>query len=395
MGDCRQAVPFAVAQEKEEKMKELELYIHIPFCIQKCRYCDFLSGPADDASKYRYTKALIREIESLPEGRESIITTVFFGGGTPSVLPGEWTARILETLKKRFSFAADAEITTEANPGTVDKEKLRIWRESGINRISFGCQSSFHEELQMLGRIHTWEDFLESYALARERGFDNINIDLMSGLPGQKLKTWETTLHRAAELKPEHISAYSLIVEEGTPFASMNLDLPDEDTERMMYSRTREILAGYGYGRYEISNYALQGRECRHNIGYWIRTPYIGLGLGASSMFGSTRFTNTADMEEYLRNSAHPGRLRRNIEHLEKKDEIEETMFLGLRLARGVDKRRFEKTFGKTVREIYAPVLDKYIDLGLLKETEEAVFLTEDGISVSNAVMAEFLLDSY
>lgn len=283
MGDCRQAVPFAVAQEKEEKMKELELYIHIPFCIQKCRYCDFLSGPADDASKYRYTKALIREIESLPEGRESIITTVFFGGGTPSVLPGEWTARILETLKKRFSFAADAEITTEANPGTVDKEKLRIWRESGINRISFGCQSSFHEELQMLGRIHTWEDFLESYALARESGFDNINIDLMSGLPGQKLKTWETTLHRAAELKPEHISAYSLIVEEGTPFASMNLDLPDEDTERMMYSRTREILAGYGYGRYEISNYALQGRECRHNIGYWIRTPYIGLGLGASS----------------------------------------------------------------------------------------------------------------
>lgn len=247
----------------------------------------------------------------------------------------------------------------------------------------------------MLGRIHTWEDFLESYALARESGFDNINIDLMSGLPGQKLKTWETTLHRAAELKPEHISAYSLIIEEGTPFASMELDLPDEDTERMMYSRTREILAEYGYGRYEISNYALQGRECRHNIGYWIRTPYIGLGLGASSLIGSTRFTNTADMEEYLRNSADPVRLRRNVEHLEKKDEIEETMFLGLRLARGVDKRRFEKTFGITVREIYAPVLDKYIDLGLLKETEEAVFLTEDGISVSNAVMAEFLLDSY
>lgn len=376
-------------------MKELELYIHIPFCIQKCRYCDFLSGPADDASKYRYTKALIREIESLPEGRDSMITTVFFGGGTPSVLPGEWTARILETLKKRFLFAADAEITTEANPGTVDKEKLRIWRESGINRISFGCQSSFNEELRMLGRIHTWEDFLESYALARESGFDNINIDLMSGLPGQKLKTWETTLHRAAELKPEHISAYSLIVEDGTPFASMKLELPDEDTERMMYSRTREILAGYGYGQYEISNYALQGKECRHNIGYWIRTPYIGLGLGASSLAGSTRFTNTADMEEYLRNSDHPERLRRNIEHLEKKDEMEETMFLGLRLMRGVDKRRFEQTFGTTVREIYAPVLDKFIALGLLKETADAVFLTENGISVSNAVMAEFLLDSY
>lgn len=247
----------------------------------------------------------------------------------------------------------------------------------------------------MLGRIHTWEDFLMSYALARESGFDNINIDLMSGLPGQSLKAWETTLRRAAGLKPEHISAYSLIVEEGTPFASMELDLPDEETERMMYSRTREILKEYGFVRYEISNYALPGRECLHNVGYWTRTSYLGLGLGASSLIGNTRFTNTPDMGEYLRNSANPGCLRRNIEHLEEKDEIEETMFLGLRLMRGVDKHRFEQTFGTTIRKIYAPVLEKYIDLGLLAETEDAVFLTEEGVSVSNAVMAEFLLDSY
>ena len=372
--------------------KELELYVHIPFCVKKCAYCDFLSAPADDGAKRQYTDALIREITAVPEGQDSIVTTVFFGGGTPSVLPGEWTAEIMETLKKKFTFAPDAEISTEANPGTVDREKLRLWRESGINRVSFGCQSSSNEELRMLGRIHTWKDFLESFDLARESGFDNINVDLMSGLPGQSLAMWETTLRRTVRLKPEHISAYSLIVEEGTPFASMQLDLPDEDTERRMYARTGEILGEHGYRRYEISNYALPGRECRHNIGYWIRTDYLGLGLGASSLTGSTRFSNVPDMEMYLKNSGMPERLRREVQVLSKKDEMEETMFLGLRLMRGVDKHRFQENFHTTVRQVYAPVLDRFQKLGLLEETEDAVFLTEEGISVSNAVMAEFLL---
>lgn len=373
-------------------MRELGLYIHIPFCVQKCRYCDFLSAPADDGAKRQYTDALIREITAVPEGQDSIVTTVFFGGGTPSVLPGEWTAEIMETLKKKFTFAPDAEISTEANPGTVDREKLRLWRESGINRVSFGCQSSSNEELRMLGRIHTWKDFLESFDLARESGFDNINVDLMSGLPGQSLAMWETTLRRTVRLKPEHISAYSLIVEEGTPFASMQLDLPDEDTERRMYARTGELLGEHGYRRYEISNYALPGRECRHNIGYWIRTDYLGLGLGASSLTGSTRFSNAPDMETYLKDSGTPERLRREVQVLSKKDEMEETMFLGLRLMRGVDKHRFQENFHTTVRQVYAPVLDRFQKLGLLEETEDAVFLTEEGISVSNAVMAEFLL---
>ena len=232
----------------------LELYIHIPFCIRKCDYCDFLSFSSTREQQKTYMKALKREIRASGTFPEHHVTTVFFGGGTPSVPEAERLAEVLELLKDRFQFDQDAEITLEANPGTLSEEKLRVYREAGFNRLSLGCQSVHSEELKQLGRIHTYEEFLESFSMARKLGFSNINVDLMSGLPGQSLKSYEESLRTIAKLEPEHISAYSLIVEPGTPFAERNLDLPDEETERRMYDRTGEILGEYGYTQYEISN---------------------------------------------------------------------------------------------------------------------------------------------
>ena len=249
--------------------KELELYIHIPFCVRKCAYCDFLSGPADYEAQKSYKEALIREIENVESFADSEVSSIFIGGGTPSVFSEQWMAEVLEKVYTHFNVRQDAEISIEANPGTVDLGKLAVYRRAGINRISFGCQSGDNRELKLLGRIHTWEEFLESFSMAREAGFSNINVDLMSGLPGQSLASWEDSLYKTAQLKPEHISAYSLIIEEGTPFASQKLELPDEEEERNMYERTREILENWGYHQYEISNYARPGRECRHNLGYW------------------------------------------------------------------------------------------------------------------------------
>ena len=231
--------------------KELELYIHIPFCVRKCAYCDFLSGSADYEAQRSYKEALIREIENVESFADSEVSSIFIGGGTPSVFSEQWIAEVLEKVYTHFNVRQDAEISIEANPGTVDLGKLAVYRQAGINRISFGCQSGDKRELKLLGRIHTWEEFLESFSMAREAGFSNINVDLMSGLPGQSLASWEDSLYKTAQLKPEHISAYSLIIEEGTPFASQKLELPDEEEERNMYERTREILENWGYHQYE------------------------------------------------------------------------------------------------------------------------------------------------
>ena len=417
----------------------LELYIHIPFCVRKCAYCDFLSFPSGEEERERYVECLTEEIEEAGavSGRY-VVTAIFLGGGTPSVLTPEQTKGILEAVKKSFYVAEDAEITTEANPGTADGNKFRAWKQAGINRLSFGLQSTENKELQCLGRIHTMEDFLESYQAAREAGFDNINIDLMSALPGQTVSSWEKTLRTVVKLRPEHISAYSLIIEEGTPFywlfggdgdemeeqkrrQTLSIpDLPDEDAERRMYYETERILKEAGYHRYEISNYAKPGYECCHNKGYWTGTEYLGLGLGASSyvnrrgetlLSGETkkedgrerqmeRRSNIRDFKTYLSLSREDFRAERQVaerEILTEQARMEEFMFLGLRLTEGISEERFFRLFGRSLDDVYGKVLNELTCQELIEqyEKDDTVFwrLTKRGIDVSNYVLAEFLME--
>ncbi len=413
-------------------MASLELYIHIPFCVKKCGYCDFLSGPAAKEEQEAYLSALLEEIrytavrlsqekeEPQKAGRFSgkrrkgaflyekpgPVSTVFFGGGTPSCVDSVWICRLMDAVREGFSLEDGAEITLEANPGTLTRAKLSDWRAAGINRLSLGLQSTDNAELRTLGRIHTYEDFLASYSLAREAGFDNLNIDLMSALPGQSASSYEKSLERVVALAPEHISAYSLIIEEGTPFWDRYAHhpelLPDEDTEREMYHRTKELLKAAGYERYEISNYALSGRECRHNAGYWKRIPYLGFGLGAASLCGGQRYSNTRQMGEYLSvwgegatsGAQDPFDLcREDVQHLTRKDEMEEFMYLGLRLTAGISSEAFRREFGTDLLTVYGPVLTRHASLGLMEATESGWRLTDRGIDVSNAVLADFLLD--
>lgn len=375
--------------------KNMELYIHIPFCVKKCAYCDFLSFPADEGTKRRYVEKLMEEMRTMGAVcRDNTVSTVFVGGGTPSILKGEWMEELFSVLRENFSLEPDAEISMEANPGTVTKEKLFSYRRAGINRLSFGLQSAKERELSALGRIHSFEDFLESFRAARECGFENINVDLMSALPGQTADSWMETLKRTAELSPEHISAYSLIVEEGTPFyeaygseAGRKL-LPDEETEREMYHRTKAFLRECGYERYEISNYAKPGFASLHNIGYWTGVPYLGLGLGAASYLNGKRFSGHTDMETYLASAAGT---YENVVELTKKDMEEEFFFLGLRLTKGVSLAEFKERFGEDAAAVYPGVMERFVKEGAAVLSDGRFFLTDYGMDVSNYVMAEFL----
>ena len=410
-------------------MKELELYLHIPFCERKCAYCDFLSAPADLPVRISYIKKLQEEIAYYgAQYGEYQVSSIFFGGGTPTILEGYQLAAILETVKEHFNITTDAEITVECNPGTLTAGKAEKLVQAGFNRLSMGLQSADDRELQLLGRIHNFAQFLESYDLARKAGFRNINVDLMSALPGQTLKSWQDTLQKVTALRPEHISAYSLIIEEGTPFYERFAEderireegghprlLPEEDVERQMYELTETFLYTKGYERYEISNYAKPGYECRHNCGYWIRKDYLGLGLGASSLVEHQRFQNTSELKTYLEQEYSPqceGQHERiaetiqlqeetgltqtghhiHIETLDKKSEMEEFMFLGLRLMAGISRQQFEKKFQVTLNSVYGEVLRKLKGEQLIEEVAGYVRLTEHGIDVSNYVLAEFLL---
>ena len=370
----------------------MEIYIHIPFCIRKCDYCDFLSGPSGPEEQADYVQALLREIQAVEEGEGRSVSSIFIGGGTPSVLDERLLGDILREIRNRFKMEEDAEITIEVNPGTANIGKLQAYREMGINRLSIGLQSPEDRELKILGRIHNYGQFLETYQEARTVGFDNINIDLMSAIPDQTYEGWVKNLRTVAELEPEHISAYSLIVEEGTPFAARKLNLPDEDTEYNMYEATAVILKEYGFEQYEISNYARKGRECRHNVGYWTRQDYLGFGLGASSLYGKERFANTADMKKYLKNSKNPEKIREKEPSLTREDEMAEFMFLGLRMTKGISKADFQRCFGCTIESVYGEVLEKYESMELLLEKDGRIFLSREGIHVSNSIMAEFLL---
>ena len=379
-------------------MKELEIYIHIPFCVRKCAYCDFLSGPSDEADRELYVKLLCDEIEACKGKTEEYqVSTVFFGGGTPSVLSGKQIERIMQRLRENLQFRWDAEITLEANPGTVSEEKLHSYKKAGINRLSIGLQSVHDEELKLLGRLHTYSEFLTTYHMARKCGFQNINIDLISAIPGQTVESWCETLQTVLALAPEHISAYSLIIEPRTPFYDMygedsgentqQIKLPSEDDERIMYWKTKEILAEAGYARYEISNYAKPGFECRHNIGYWQRTPYLGFGTGAATLFEEKRYTNPPDIETYrisFDNKFHG-------EMLSREEQMEEFMFLGLRMLQGISKTAFHEMFGKEIENVYGEQICKLKDIKLLEEKADRIYLTEKGIDVSNAVFVEFM----
>lgn len=386
------------------KEQTLELYVHIPFCKKKCRYCDFLSFAGEEWTQETYTQALIREIGAWKGKENKKVSSVFMGGGTPSILSVRRMEKIFEALRESFFLAEDAEITIECNPGTLEKEKLEVYKGLGVNRLSLGLQSAKNEELRLLGRIHTWETFLESFQMARKAGFENLNVDLISALPGQTVESWRETLEKTIALSPEHISAYSLIIEEGTPFYQEYEEdakireaggdpqfLPSEDAERQMYEDTEKILGNAGYSRYEISNYAKPGMACRHNMGYWQRKEYIGLGLGASSLYREGRWRNPENLLEYC-NRKEDMPERKDLQKLSRKDQMEETMFLGLRLMEGVEEEAFFREFGCTCREVYGEVLDRLKDQGLLKEENGRIFLTSHGIDISNYCMAEFLL---
>lgn len=398
-------------------MRSIGVYLHIPFCVQKCAYCDFLSGPATRQRQQEYVESLLREIAwESKYYTEYKIQTIFFGGGTPSILEAEEIAKILDCVREYYQIDAKAEVTLEMNPGTAEWDKLLKLKKAGINRLSIGLQSADNAELKMLGRIHTYEDFQRTYYQAREAGFANINIDLMSALPGQHMDRWIQTLEKVLMLRPEHLSAYSLIIEEGTRLYE-NRDawasVPDEDEYRQMYQDTKRILAKHGYHRYEISNYAQIGYECKHNKIYWQRgvwhtADFVGFGLGASSTVGNWRWENTVDMEWYLSvfqkqkieqydsrlTDSYSGKVcvKEAVTTLSFEQQMEEFMFLGLRMMKGISKQEFADSFGVNIDDVYKNELQKWLQMGMMVQKGDMVMLTNAGIDVSNTVLSSFIL---
>lgn len=412
--------------------KNLQLYLHIPFCVKKCNYCDFLSFSSDERTQLEYADSLIREIEFYgPQMSDYTINTIFIGGGTPTWLNEDKMVEILDAVYTYFNVLPEAEISMECNPGTVTAGKLDKYRCAGVNRLSIGLQSADDEELKILGRIHTFEQFLKTYEMARNAGFGNINVDLISGIPYQTAEKFLHTLQKVVRLKPEHISAYSLIIEKGTPFyetykfdavkqeAGMQTEmLPTEDEVYRIYKMTQHYLAQAGYTQYEISNFAHSGFECEHNIGYWTRANYLGLGLGAASLVENVRYSNTTDLYQYIKDSENVKwisyqinedgvlcevssqqeeslvgtNLHVSIDTVSRKAQMEEFMFLGLRQNCGVTRQQFEAAFGIPIDGIYKNALEHLRDEGLLDTSEGRIVLTEKGMDLSNYALAQFLL---
>ncbi len=401
----------------ENESRELAVYFHLPFCIKKCLYCDFVSGPYPKEVQESYVNKILWEIEEFFE-KKVRISSVFFGGGTPSILPPEEIEKILCKLKEHSEFV-QPEITIEVNPGTVKKGIFEKYKAMGINRISIGLQSTSDEELKTLGRIHTYEDFLNTFNQAKEAGFENISADVIYAIPGQNYQSFEKTIRTVAELGLTHISAYSLIVEEGTPFYEMDLDLPSEEEERRMYEGAASILSEYGFKQYEISNYAMPGYECRHNVAYWTGKEYAGFGVAAASLIKNTqdfdaksveedpqsidtkaeiskmRYTNTKSLDAYLDASDYEQlkALRTDVEMLSVEDCMSETVILGLRMNAGVRDADFYGLYGAHLRDIFPKAIEKHKWERLLSENENGdIALTRRGRNLSNYVMADFLL---
>lgn len=379
---------------KEENILETALYIHIPFCVKKCLYCDFPSYSGKESIMHPYVEALCKEISELKNLK---IATIYVGGGTPTYLSfDEWES--IGSAIQKLDLSENVEFTVEGNPGTFTREKLELLRRIGVNRLSIGLQAWQNQLLESLGRIHKLDDFLKAFNMAREAGFDNINIDLMFGIPGQTIEMWRETLKNAVELNPEHLSCYGLIVEEGTPFYKQyengELILPNEDTERDMYTECVSFLKKSGYKQYEISNFSKPGKECRHNCVYWNMKPYIGCGSGAHSYFEGSRYYNISSVEEYIKKIKTNGdaTVERHINTLE--DEIEEFIFMGLRMNKGISITEFQDRFHKNIFDIYGKQIDKFAHTNLMILNDSSIFLSERGMEVSNSIMCEFILTS-
>lgn len=377
-------------------MDKISLYIHIPFCAQKCLYCDFPSFARKDHLRKAYIEALNKEIISLREKHNNLeINTIFIGGGTPSVLEADELECLLKEVAK-LNMAKDVEYSMECNPGNLTEEKLEVMKKYGVNRISMGLQAKQDNLLKGLGRIHNYKTFKENFLLAKKVGFNNINVDLMFGLPNQRLNEWEETLREIISLEPAHISAYSLIIEEGTAFYNLyendKLKLPTEEEERKMYHLAKKILEENGFNQYEISNYAKEGKECRHNLAYWNMDNWIGVGSAAASYINGKRIKNISSVEEYINSINEKGEAVEEIINNSKNDNMEEFMFMGLRKINGIDENEFKKRFSMNINDVYGEILNKYIDEGLLIRESGRIFLSEKGIEISNIIMADFLL---
>jgi len=374
-------------------MGVMSLYIHIPFCKQKCLYCDFPSYSGKEQFMDEYIDALNKEI--LRKAHQYTVNSIFIGGGTPSYLNNSSLEKLLATLNK-LNLKENIEFTVECNPGTLDKENLSIMKKYNVNRISMGLQSTKNSVLKEIGRIHSYEEFRNNYFLARECGFDNINVDLMFGLPNQTFEDWKKSLEEVATLESAHISAYSLIIEEGTHFYDLykndKLKLPDEDKERLMYLATKEILNKYGYHQYEISNFAKTGKECFHNKVYWKCDEYLGLGVSASSFIDKKRIKNIDDIQDYIDKIKKNEDVTEEIHINDINDNMEEFIFMGLRMIEGIEINEFKERFNKDIYEVYRDIINKNIKKELLICSSGRLFLSPKGMEISNYVMSDFIL---
>ena len=372
-------------------MKTLGLYVHIPFCRSKCLYCDFCSFPRQNEDKMvEYANALCRDLQKhAPLCREYVVDTVFLGGGTPTTLPAHLLEEVMGEIYKNYHVAPDAEITAECNPVTGERELFARMRAAGINRLSIGLQSAHEKELKALGRLHNFDIFATCFADARAAGFDNISVDVMSGIPFQTPESRRETLQKVLALFPEHISSYDLIIEEGTPFARRidTLQLPDEEATRQMYLEGIDFLRENGYAQYEISNFARPGYESRHNLKYWNCDEYLGFGVAAHSDFGGARFGNSRDIEEYIRGSD----ITEEKTVPDKAERMGEYVMLRFRLCEGVDGSLFESRFGVAFEETYGKKLAPFVKSGLVRCEDGRYYLTQEGMLVSNAILSEIL----
>lgn len=379
-------------------MKKIGVYIHIPFCKQKCYYCDFISYANKEQYFDKYVQALITEMSSFLDNNDVEIETIYIGGGTPSIIDAKYIEKVMAKLQEKNALITAKEITIEVNPGTVTEEKLKTYKKIGINRLSIGLQSTDNNILKTIGRIHSYEDFLNTYKLARNQGFGNINVDLMIGLPNQKISDIKSSLEEITELKPEHISVYSLIVEENTPIEKMlnigKLELPDEELERNMYWYVKNFLELNGYKHYEISNFAKEGYESKHNLDCWNQKEYIGFGVAAHSYINDVRYGNTENIDEYIKN-CNNGEFEQNkiIDEIEKDifSKEQEFMLIGLRKIDGISIQEFKNKFGDNPIFVFKNEISKLVDEGLVVVDFDSIRLTNKGLDLANLVWEEFV----
>lgn len=393
-------------------MREIGIYVHIPFCIKKCKYCDFISFETDVIDKKKYFESLKKSIKNVEpmiskleenkniskefKNKDFVVDTIYFGGGTPSCVKVDFIIETLETIKEKFKIKENTEITIEVNPGAVNEEKLKLYKDFGFNRISIGLQESHNEILNLIGRIHTYEEFLETFEMARKVGFKNINVDLMLALPNQSLKDIEESVNRVIELAPEHISLYSLILEEGTILAkeiySKKLSLPKDDLERKMYHKTKQILENHGYIHYEISNFSKKAFESKHNINCWNQKEYIGFGISAHSYIEGIRFSNVCDLEKYIFNVHNEPKNNIEINEIQNNEDImKEYMMLGFRKIEGIKISEFEQKFKINPLFYFRFEIEKLSKDNLIEVDLDNIKLTNKGLDFANIVFEEFI----